>query len=206
MENPADPAAVGESEGPHGGAQPRRRRIIVALWLAIATLVITAALFPLFSVVATYAGLFLVLRLLAAGSGLVALALALYARKRRYSENPGNWSLGFGSLGLLLNLVLVVAIVIGVATVRPSLAEVELRAEGGPTFTVTFDDDVQSNTMEWQWDGWAHFNTAQQETEITVVAPEDDHEYPVSCTIIWDGEVVSQETSDSRTVTCRYEK
>src|SRR5699024_3718282 len=160
----------------------------------------------LFSVVTAFATLFLVLRLLAAVAGLAALAVALYARKRRYSKIPAGWALALGVLGLLLNLVLILAIVIGVTIARPTLAEVELRAEGGPMFTVTFDDDVQSNTMEWQWEGWAHFNTTNQETEITVVAPEDDHEHPVSCTIVWDGEVVVQETSDSRTVTCRYEK
>lgn len=178
----------------------------MALWLAIISLVITAALFPLFSAVATFATTFLVLRLLAAVAGVAALALSLRTRSSGRSSRHGTWALLLAGVGLFLNVMLILAIVIGVSLSRPSLTEVELRAKGGPTISATFDDDVKTNVVEWQWDGWAQFNTARSEAEITVTAPDGDQEYPVSCTILWDGEVVVQESSDSGVVTCRYEE
>lgn len=103
----------------------------VALWLAIISLVITAALFPLFSAVATFATTFLVLRLLAAVAGVAALALSLRARSSGRSSRHGTWALLLAGVGLFLNVMLILAIVIGVSLSRPSLTEVELRAKGG---------------------------------------------------------------------------
>lgn len=101
-------------------------------------------------------------------------------------------------------LVLVITIVVGVLT-SPHLSRVELRATGGPVFTVSFSDDAQQHIdEEWHDSGFARFNTAKSSTEITVATPKGQRQQTVSCEIEWNGTVVAHETSTEGTVTCRY--
>lgn len=206
MGNPARSAADEEQGKVVEGKQQRRRRVVAALWLGIAALAITAALFPLFSVVTTFPAAILVLRLLGLALGGTAVALSLRARTRQFDRKLGGWALASGIAGLAVDAMLMAAIAIGVMLARPNITEVELRAEGGPVFTVEFDDDVRSHTQQWERDGWAHFNTEKNEARITVTAPDDDPGARVSCTIVWDGEIVVEESSRTGTVTCRYEE
>src|SRR5690625_59114 len=206
MENAARPAPVEEQGSVLDGQRQQRRRVVAALWLGITALVVTAALFPLFSVVTIFPTAFLVLRLLGLALGGAAVALGLRARRLRFDRKFGGWALASGIAGLAVDVILIAAIAIGVMLARPNVTEVELRAEGGPVFTVEFDDDVRSHTQQWERDGWAHFNTEKNEARITVTAPDDDPGARVSCTIVWDGEIVVEESSRTGTVTCRYEE
>lgn len=193
------------SAGPVGAAG-RPRRGAPSLWGALACIVVTALLFALFP-----GRLFWPLFVLAGAAGVVGLLLSLVAQRAgRGAASTGRtgsaagWARVFAILAGLVNLVLIAIIVVGVVS-RPQLTQVEVRAQGGPTFTVTFADDTQSYVEEWLSSGWKQFTTTKSTAEITVQAPPGGGQLPVSCQIFWNGELVSDETSESGRVACRYE-
>jgi len=137
-------------------------------------------------------------------AALIAAVIDIRSRRRGASPRLIGWGRGLAIFALIIDLVLVITLILGVLT-RPHLTLVELRATGGPVFTVSFSDDVQQHVdEEWHDSGFARFNTAKSSTEITVKTPDDQTPQTVTCEIEWNGEVVAHETSTSGTVTCRY--
>src|SRR5699024_11371991 len=98
MGNPARSAADEEQGNVLEGK--RWRRVVAALWLGIAALAITAALFPLFSVVTTFPAAILVLRLLGLDLGGTEVALSLCARKLMIVRKIGGCTFSSGLAGL----------------------------------------------------------------------------------------------------------
>src|SRR5699024_1701480 len=143
MGNPARSAAGEEQGNVLEGKQQRRRRVVAALWLGIAALAITAALFPLFSVVTTFPAAILVLRLLGLALGGTAVALSLRARTRQFDRKLGGWALASGIAGLAVDAMLIAAIVMGVVLARPHVTEVALRAEADPVSARELDGDAR---------------------------------------------------------------
>ncbi|WP_308491956.1 hypothetical protein [Microbacterium terrisoli] len=180
-----------------------RRPGRAALWIWIVALVVGLALFPLLPGYPSPA--FAVALIIGIVAAIVAATLDIRNRRAGASPRATGWVLGLGILALVIDLVLVITLVVGVLT-RPNLTRVELRATGGPVFTVSFSDDVKQHVDEqWHDSGFARFNTAKSSTEITVNAPTGQAEQTVSCEIEWNGAVVAHETSTGGTVTCRYE-
>ncbi|MDR2320712.1 MAG: hypothetical protein LBE60_03580 [Microbacterium sp.] len=180
-------------------AHRRGRRSVVALWLAGVALVLAALLFPLFRQPA-----FFVVLALAVLTAVAALVLGIRSRAPLRDSATSGWALGLGIAALALDVVLIGAIAIGVLA-RPQLTQVEVRAQGGPSFTVAFADDAQSYTEDWSVNGWKRFTTTRTSTEIAVTTPAGKTVAPVSCQILWNGTVVVDEKSDSGSVTCRYD-
>src|SRR5699024_12741836 len=125
-----DGPAAGEEQGKVvEGKQQRRRRVVAALWLGIAALAITAALFPLFSVVTTFSAAILVLRLLGLALGGTAVALRLRARTRQFDRKLGGGALAPAIAGLAVDAMLMAALVTGVMLDHPNINVAELRAD-----------------------------------------------------------------------------
>ena len=68
-----------------------------------------------------------------------------------------------------------------------------------------FSNELETRTLTWPSEGRAEFRTEGTWAEITVTAPADAPDRTVGCQIVWDGQVVVDETSASGTVTCRYD-
>ena len=186
----AEPLPMSASKG------SRRPSAALSTWVSIASLVVSALLLAI-----SPNGGFALAVLLGAAAGLLGLVLAIRARK---TNRPASWALACSLVGLVVSFTLLVVIAVGVA--RPQLTQVELRAQGGPSFAVTFADDVESYTETWATSGWKRFTTTTSTAEITVTAPADDTSSPISCQILWNGEIVVSESSDRGTVTCRYDE
>jgi hypothetical protein len=199
MTHTSESAAVHGLPSSDAGKAPLRRWATLALPLAIASLVITAVLGLLSPAFA-----FLAAVLVAAAAGVAGLVLSITARRNGSRRGVAGWALTFSVVGLLTNFVLIGVMVVGVLS-HSQLTQVEVRAQGGLTFTVTFADDSQTYTEEWASTGWKQFTTTKSSTEITVTAPKDGVQLPVSCQIVWNGKTVVDKTSDNGTVTCHYD-
>ena len=197
-----DRVAVDEQESPRADERPPRRRGMVGLWLAIVSLVLTAALLPLVVIPGVLGVLSLPVVLLAAAAGVIGLVLSIRARSAR---NLAGWALRFGIVGLAVNVAMIAVIAVGVLS-RPQYTQVEVRAQGGPGLTATFADDFESYTEAWPQNGWKQFTTTKSSAEISITSPEDSTQRDVSCQILWNGEVVVEESSDTGSVTCRYDE
>lgn len=177
---------------PPSDGRPSAKPSLAPLWLGIGAIVAPIFFFAFFPFVG----------LLAVG-GVIAVVLALRARRRGQSGAALSWAIGLGAVGALVDAVLVVIAL--VALFGPGLVVVELQAEGGQSYTVRYADDSTTYEEEWTASGWAKYTTAESSAEITVVPPTDgDGPQQHSCRILWDGVVVSEESSDSGPVTCSY--
>ena len=190
-----DSTPVGPTDGTKAGV---RRGSSVAIGLAVASLVLTILLVPFFPVPAL-----LPLIALIAVIGLVALILAIRARTAGAGGTALLWARILGVVGLVGDVILI-GIIAFWALSGPSVTPVELRAQGGPTFTVTFADDFETYTETFQSDGFKRYTTEKSTAEITVTSPDDADDESVSCQILWDGKVVVDETGTG-TVTCSYD-
>lgn len=139
---------------------------------------------------------------LAVGTGIAGIVLGI--RARRSAPARGGWALICAVVALLITCVLAVVFIVGMISAT-SINKVELRGQGPEGSTVTFSNDMEERTETWPSEGWARFNTKGSWAELTLEAPEDADSETVSCQIVWNGEVVVDETSDSGTVTCRYD-
>ncbi|GAA4483382.1 hypothetical protein [Microbacterium panaciterrae] len=195
----ADGSAPADRLGaPDPHRAPGRRVGTTALWLGIAALVVAAALVPFFPGF----GLLAVL-VLAALAGLAALVLGIRARRIGAGGGVARWALALGIIGIVLDVVIIAVLAVG-ALAHLRRADVEVRAQGAPTFSVTYADDSQSYTEDWLGSGWKRFTTTKSTAEITVTLPKDAPSTTLSCQILWNGTVVVDEKSDSGSVTCRY--
>lgn len=188
-----DPPIAGSEQPVHVDAErPARGYRGPALWLGIAAVLASALSFQSFIVIVL--GVLL---------GVTALVLALIARRRGQRGAALGWALALGAVGTAVNAVLVIITLVLVFGNIPN--SVELQAEGGPEFTVTFSDDFEEHSEVWSDSWFGKFNTQESSTEITVTPSTEGAGQTHSCRILWNDRVVSEETSDSGQVTCRYE-
>jgi len=164
-----------------------------ALWLAIVAVVAPAAYFQSFLAVAVGALL-----------GIAAVILALVARRRGVRGRALAWALALGVIGAVVDTVLVGIVLVLLFGSIPS--DVELQAEGGQDFTVTFSDDSEDHSEVWDTSWFGKFNTTGSSAEITVTPSAEGAGETHTCRIFWNDKVVAMESSDSGAVTCRYER
>lgn len=108
-------------------------------------------------------------------------------------------------VSLLIAVILAVIFIVGMIAAT-SNNKVELRGQGAEGMSVTFfASDMERESVTWPAEGWAKFNTKGSWTELTIEAPDDAASQTVSCQVIWNGDVVVEETSSSGSVTCRYD-
>ncbi|WP_372967421.1 hypothetical protein [Microbacterium sp.] len=184
---------------PDASASRPSRRAIIGLWIGAAALLLSAGLIVHFLPVPA-------LLVAAAGAALLAvIAVVLGIRGQRSSvPRTGSAALLVAATALIVDLILIVVIAVGVLTGSSGLSQVEVRATGGPAFTVSYADDTQSYDEEWSDSGWKQYTTTGDTAEITVTASDDDAVATVSCEILWNGESVVEQ-SGVGSVTCRYD-
>lgn len=190
MSDAHDSAATTDRTSPRAG--PRRTR--AGLWLGVLALVVSVVLIALVLPVAAV----LPAALLAALLAIVAIVLGIRAAAPRGSTP----SVAAASLAIVLDVIVIVIMSAGVLGGN-GLAQVEVRATGGPVFRVSFADDTRSYDEEWDSSGWKRYTTAGDSAQIAVTAPADASDQEVTCAIVWNGEVVVEQTG-SGSVTCRY--
>lgn len=175
------------------------RRATIGLWIGAAALLLSAGLTVYFLPV-------LALLVVAAAAALLAvIAVVLGVRGRRSSaQRTGTAALLVAATALTVDVILIVVIAVGVLTGSSGLSQVEVRATGGPAFTVSYADDTRSYEEEWSDSGWKQYTTTGDTAEITVTASDDDAVATVSCEILWNGESVVEQ-SGVGSVTCRYD-
>ncbi len=182
------------------GARPRGGgRTIAALVVGIAAAIVAGLLIVPYL---ARPGL-VVLPVLALALAVVGVVLAVRARRQTGLRTRRRTALVSSLVALVVDVVLIVVFVGTIAGL--GLASVELRATGPDDNTVTFSSAMEQRTLQWGPEGRAQFNTSGTWTEITVTAPADSADQNVSCEIVWNGEVVVDESSGSGTVTCRYD-
>ncbi|MEZ3157521.1 hypothetical protein AB1K56_11390 [Microbacterium sp. BWR-S6Y] len=182
------------------GARPRGGgRTIAALVVGIAAAIVAGLLIVPYL---ARPGL-VALPVLALALAVVGVVLAVRARRQTGLRTRGRTALVSSLVALVVDVVLIVVFVGTIAGL--GLASVELRATGPDDNTVTFSSATEQRTLQWGPEGRAQFNTSGTWTEITVTAPADSADQNVSCEIVWNGEVVVDESSGSGTVTCRYD-
>ncbi len=173
------------------------RRAIVSLWIGAVALLISVALIVLLVPVPA------LLPVAAAAALLAIVALLLAGRARRSAVARTGTAAAVAAVALIVDLILVVVMAVGVLAGN-GLNHVEVRATGGPTFTVSFADDTQAYDEEWASSGWKQYTTTGDSAEIVVTAPDDDTDATVSCQILWNDELVVEQ-SGTGSVTCRYD-
>ena len=170
-----------------------------AMWLGSVSILLSVALSALI-VIPWGVSIPSLLLVIAAAAGVTGLVLAVRARRR---GGAAGRALTLGVVGLMLNAALIAIIAVPVLA-QPRFTQVEVRAQGGPGLTATFADDTQSYTEAWPQNGWKQFTTEKSSAQISVTSPQDSTQLSVSCQILWDGEVVAEESSETGTVTCFY--
>lgn len=193
MSDAHDSAATTDRTSPRAGL----RRTRAGLRLGVLALVVSVVLISLVLPVAAV----LPAALLAALLAIVAIVLGI--RTRRAAAPRGSTpSVAAASLAIVLDVIVIVIMSAGVLGGN-GLAQVEVRATGGPVFRVSFADDTRSYDEEWDSSGWKRYTTAGDSAQIAVTAPADASDQEVTCAIVWNGEVVVEQTG-SGSVTCRY--
>ena len=187
--------AAGNRRAPASGSF---RRALIGIWTGAVALLLSAALIVLFLPIAA------LLPIAAAAACLAIAALLLGVRGMRSAvPRAGTAAVIVAAVALVVDLVLIVVMAVGVLGGN-GLNQVEVRATGGPTITVSFADDTQSYDEEWASSGWKQYTTTGDSAEIAVTAPDDDSDSTVSCQILWTGKLVV-ELSGTGAVTCRYD-
>lgn len=179
---------------------PRPRISTAAIWLSIAALVLCALLVLPYTAQSSPA--FVPVFALAVAAGIAGIVLGLLAR--RSSSDRRGWALFCALAAMLLAVVLAVIFAVGMISTT-SINKVELRGQGPEGISATFSNEMERRTEEWPPEGWARFNTKGSWAELTIEVPEGAAVESVSCQIVWNGEIVVDETSESGTVTCRYD-
>lgn len=187
--------ATGSRHVPASGSS---RRALIGVWIGAVALLLSAALIALTLPIAA------LLPVAAAAALLAVVALLLGIRGMRSAmPRAGTAAVILAAVALVIDLVLVVVMAVGVLGAN-GLNQVEVRATGGSTFTVSFADDTQSYDEEWDSSGWKQYTTTGDSAEIAVTAPDDDTDSTVSCQILWNGELVV-DLRGTGAVTCRYD-
>ncbi|MFT4259625.1 hypothetical protein [Microbacterium sp.] len=165
------------------------------MWLSIIALVVAVSLVVPYRATTGAAMLAPVVGALIAVAGIV---LAVRQRRR-----PGA-ALAFALVAVLLDVVLSIVFIAGMISAT-SINRVELLGQGPQGITATIHGESGTDTFVWDSTGRATLTTKEDWAEITVTAPEDADGMTVSCQIVWNGDVVVDETSDNGTVRCRFD-
>lgn len=184
-----------------GEAKTRRPRTpLVTVWLSAAALLLCVLLaLPYLALRSPIALLFFAL---AVGTGIAGIVLGV--RAHRSTTARGGWALICALSALLITAVMTVVFIVGMIAAT-SINKVELHGQGPQGVSATFSHDLEERTEKWPSEGWAKFNTKGSWAELTLETPSDAVSETVSCQIIWNGEVVVDETSENGSVTCRYD-
>lgn len=144
----------------------------------------------------------LLLLALAALAGVAGIALGLRARR---SAARGGWSMICALAALSITGVMAAVFITGMISAT-AINSVELRGQGPQGVSATISNDMEESTVTWTSEGWAKFNTKGSWAQLELEVPEDSASKTVSCQIIWNDKIVVEETSDSGSVTCRYDE
>ncbi|MGX1934759.1 hypothetical protein [Microbacterium resistens] len=174
----------------------RSRTATTAIWLSSAALLLCAALvIPYLAPRNVVFGILLGIAAVAAVTGLV---LGIRARRPRAA-------LVSAIVALAVDVALLAVFLFGLAALSAPHDQVELRGQGPGTLHATFSSEGESDTMTWPSDGgYKSFPTTGSWAELTVEAAREDASAQVECQILWNGEIVVEETGTG-TVTCRYD-
>lgn len=191
-------AETGRAQGISGFRRPRNA--VVALWVGVIALALN-----LFLVVPFLArGVLVLLPVVAVVLSVGAIVLAVRSR----SSAAGRRTAGLAVASALVAAVAAAALLaVFLFTVTGSrVDQAEVRGQGPDGMTATFSSEGQSREETWNGSGTGRVATAGSWAELILRAPADSSDQNVSCQIVWNGEVVIDESSDSGTVTCRYDE
>jgi len=181
-------------------ASQRSRAPVAAIWIAAVAIILAVGLVVPYLALASRAPLLVLL--LAAAAAIAGIMLAVRARR---TGSSGAAALICAAAALLTAVTMAVVFVIGMVSAT-SMNIVELQGHGPAGSSASTDSDLGPRTETWPADGRATISTKGSWAELTLVAPADATSQTVSCQIIWNGEIVVTESSDSGTVTCRYDE
>ena len=192
---------------PDGSAQmPVTRRgglPTVAIWLSAIALVLCCALGVPYLALRDLA--LVPVFVLAAAAAVMGLVLGIRERRGVASSRIGTrWALICSLVALVIDVVLLVVFIVGIVSAS-SINRVELDGQGPTNMSATISSDQGTNTYTWPSNSWARLSTKGSWAELTLVAPTGSTTKELSCQIRWNDEVVVEKTSDSGTVTCRYD-
>lgn len=176
-----------DGEGGHGHSPA------VTLWLAVAGLIVAVTM-----IVLAPGGLVLTFAVIAAVLAIIAIALFILARRARAR---GVFAAVTAVASLLVGAILLAIAGVGLLS-KPAVSTVELRWEGPDGTLASFSDDYSAYEQKVPKMRSNEFETKKSTAEVTVTAPEDDADATVSCTLLWNGEVVDRQQG-SGAVTCR---
>lgn len=191
-------AETGRAQGISGSRRPRNA--VIALWVGVIALALN-----LFLVVPFLArGVLVLLPVAAVVLSVGAIVLAVRSR----SSAAGRRTAGLAVASALVAAVAAAALLaVFLFTVTPArVNQAEVRGQGPDGMTATFSSEGQSREETWNGSGTGRVATAGSWAQLTLTAPADAFDQNVSCQIVWNGEVVVDESSDSGTVTCRYDE
>lgn len=184
-----------------GGAGPRRpRSAVVALWVGVIALALNLFL------VLPYLARGLLALLPAAAVVLATGAIVLAVRSRSSADPRRTAGRAVASAVVAAAAAAALLAVFLFTVVGSRVDQVEVRGQGPDGTTATFSSEGQSREETWNGGGTGRVATAGRWAELTLMAPADAADQNVSCQILWNGEVVVDETSGSGTVTCRYDE
>ena len=174
-------------------------RAVVALWVGALSFAI-----GLFLIVPFLArGALVALPVAAVVSSGLGILLALRAAGGASSRSAAR-ALVLTVVGAIITVALLVAFLFSLG--GSGVAQAEVRGQGPDGMTAAFSSEGQSREETWNGSGTGRVATAGSWVELTLVAPEDASDQNVSCQIVWNGEVVVDESSGSGMVTCRYDE
>ncbi|TPW77641.1 hypothetical protein [Schumannella soli] len=164
-----------------------------ALVLALVALIAPALLFAVFPLLAV-----------SAAAAIAALVLAVIAVRRGRRGPAVVGAFVIAAVALIVNSV-VFGIIFWQATASWRIHHVEIRTDGGESYSAEYEVGHDRGTRQWSRDWWAKWSITESNAEITLTTTPGTQDETLDCRIIWDGKVVVHETSDTGTVTCRYD-
>lgn len=180
---------------------PRRSWVpVAAIWVAVVAIVLAVGLVVPYLALASRAPLLVLL--LATAAAIAGIVLAVRARR---AGTSGAAALICAAAAFVTAAIMAVVFIVGLVSAT-SMNIVELRGHGPAGSSASTDSDVGPRTETWPADGRATISTKGSWAELTLVAPADATSQTVSCQIIWNGEIVVEESSNTGTVTCRYDE
>lgn len=188
---------------PPAAAPPSRSRFAATTAIVLSTIAVVLTLLLVVPFLAPRNPLAIPVFVLALAAAVTGLVLGVRAR-RAGNGRAGVWAIASSVLALAIDAVLIVVFATVIIGTPPT--PVELRGSGPNNIEVTFSHELETRTLTWPTEGRAEFNTEGDWAEIVVTAPVDAPDRTVSCQIDWNGETVVDETSDTGTVTCRYDE
>jgi hypothetical protein len=174
-------------------SEPGRENAALALALAVVALVAPALLFVFFPLLAV-----------AAAVALTAIVLAVVAVRRGRRGPTLIGAFIVAPIALIANSV-VFGVVFWQSTASWRIHHVEIRTDGGESYSAEYSVGHDRGTRQWSRDWWAKWSITESNAEITLTTTPGTQDETLDCRILWDGKVVVHESSDTGAVTCRYD-